>query len=314
MNRRKFVSKGLLSSLGTFIGGTLKAGQSLNENEEGKDYGEIEEFDLMKEVLKFRKIDAHAHNSFSENSPARQIDDADRMGIEKLVISNYLHVMPGTPDQFRAYNDRTISDIKRYPDRLLGGFVLNPTFRKESLDEIERCEDAGMIGTGELYYQVKISDPMYAPIIERLIEKKMIIFCHGECQLGVGGYRMKYIGNKQPNTNIPEDLVEVANRYPEGIFQWAHISGGGDWEYMCKAFRDYPNIFVDVSGSNNDEHIIDFAVEVLGEDRVFFGIDLFAQNQAVGRIMSSNLNDRQKQKIFFDNYNNALKTGGRNVD
>jgi hypothetical protein len=34
----------------------------------------------------------------------------------------------------------------------------------------------------------------------------------------------------------------------------------------------------------------------------------------VGKILAANLNDRQKQKIFFDNYNNLLKKGGRGVD
>ncbi len=70
--------------------------------------------------------------------------------------------------------------------------------------------DYGMVGPGELYYQVKINDPLYYPIIEKLIDLKMIIFSHAECQLGVGGYRMKYNGNKAPKTSIPEDFVDVA--------------------------------------------------------------------------------------------------------
>ena len=170
-----------------------------------------------------------------------------------------------------------------------------------------------MIGTGELYYQVKLNDPLYYPIIERLIDLKMIIHSHAECQLGVGGYRMKYNGNKASNTSIPEDFVEVAKRYPEGIFQYAHIGGGGDWEYECKLFRNVPNIYVDTSGSNNQENMIDFAVEHLGEDRLFFASDN-SYYQSVGTVLSSNLTDSQKQKVFFDNYNNVLKRGGRNVN
>src|SRR5690606_28725985 len=136
------------------------------------------------------------------------------------------------------------------------------TYKQESLDEIQRCVDHGMIGTGELYYQVKINDPLYYPIIEKLIDLKMIIHSHAECQLGVGGYRTdKYNGNKEPNTSIPEDFVDIATRYPEGIFQYAHTGGGGDWEYECKLFKDHPNIYVDTSGSNNGEGMIDFVVE-----------------------------------------------------
>ena len=313
INRRKFFTRTTASAASLLIGNHLKGMPAQSYFADENISSPKVKYDLMKEVMKYRKIDAHAHNYFTKNSPGDQLDYGVRLGIEKQVISRYLSVMPGTPEQFREYNDLTIRDIKKYPQHLLGGLVLNPTYKKESLEEIKRCADAGMIGTGELYYQVKISDPLYFPIIEKLIDLKMIIFSHAECQIGVGGYRMKYKGNKEPNTSIPEDFVEVAKRYPEGIFQYAHIGGGGDWEYMCKSFRDYPNIYVDTSGSNNDEHMIDFAVEVLGEDRLFFGSD-DSYYQSVGKILASNLTDAQKKKVFFDNYNNLLKKGGRNVD
>ena len=95
----------------------------------------------------------------------------------------------------------------------------------------------------------------------------MIILMHAECQLGVGGYRMKYDINRPPSTSIPEDFVDIAARYPEAMFQYAHIGGGFDWEYACKLLKASPNVWVDTSGSNNEEYMIDFALETLGEDR-----------------------------------------------
>jgi predicted TIM-barrel fold metal-dependent hydrolase len=316
INRRKFVSRGAVGAAGILMGSGLKgisAPGRAEEDQGGALFARPAKYDLMKEVMKYRKIDTHAHIYFTQSSPAEQLDYGERLGIEKQVISRYLSVMPGTPEQFRAYNDLTIKAIKKYPDRLLGGFVLNPAYKKESLEEIKRCMDAGMIGTGELYYQVKINDPRYYPVIEKLIDLKMIIHSHAECQLGVGGYRMKYNGYKEPNTSIPEDFVDIAKRYPEGMFQYAHIGGGGDWEYMCKMLADSPNVYVDTSGSNNDENMIDFAVEVLGEDRLFFASDN-SYHQSIGKILASNLTEAQKKKVFFDNYNNLLKKGGRNVD
>ncbi len=316
INRRKFVSRGAVGAAGILMGSRLKgisAPGRLEEEQGGALSSRPAKYDLMKEVMKYRKIDAHAHIYFTQSSPGEQLDFGERLGIEKQVISRYLSVMPGTPEQFRTYNDLTIKAIKKYPDHLLGGFVLNPAYKQESLDEIKRCMDAGMIGPGELYYQVKINDPRYYPIIEKLIDLKTIIFSHAECQLGVGGYRMKYNGYKEPNTSIPEDFVDIAKRYPEGIFQYAHIGGGGDWEYMCKMLADSPNVYVDTSGSNNSEHMIDFAVEVLGEDRLFFASDN-SYYQSIGKILASNLTEAQKKKVFFDNYNNLLKKGGRHVD
>jgi len=314
INRRKFVTSTATTAAGILIGGHTKGvARPAGESEKEGVPSAMPKYDMMREVMKYRKIDAHAHIYFTDESPREQLDYGERLGIEKQVISRYLDVFPGTPEQFRNYNDLTIKAIKKYPDHLLGGFVLNPAYKKESLEEIKRCSDAGMIGTGELYYQVKINDPLYFPIIEKLIDLKMIIFSHAECQLGVGGYRMKYNGNKAPNTSIPEDFVEIARQYPEGIFQYAHIGGGGDWEYECKLFKDSPNIYVDTSGSNNAENMIDFAVELLGENRLFYGADN-SYYQSVGKILASNLTESQKRKIFFENYNNILRKGGRNVD
>lgn len=312
INRRGFVAGTAATAAGILLGRNLDA-MPVHEEGPNEELSMPSGYNIMKDVFKYRKIDAHAHVYFTADSPGTQLDYGDRLGIEKQVISRYLSVFPGTPEQFREYNDLTIKAIKKYPDRLLGGFVLNPAYKKESLEEIQRCIDNGMIGTGELYYQVKLNDSLYYPIIEKLIDLKMIIHSHAECQLGVGGYRMKYNGNKAPNTSIPEDFVEVAKRYPEGIFHYAHIGGGGDWEYECKLFRDIPNIYVDTSGSNNCEGMIDFAVEHLGEDRLFFASDN-SYYQSVGTVLASNLTDTQKQKVFFDNYNNVLKRGGRNVN
>ena len=276
---------------------------------------ESSDFDLMKEVRRYRKLDAHAHVGFEPGDEEKQLRFADRLGIEVLCISrpitNFSGTEPEGPEQVRESNDIIINAVKRHPDRFIGFFTLNPIYQKEAMEEIDRCVEHGLAGY-KGYTQVKISDPLYYPIIERLTDLNMIVFLHGFCQLGLGGYRMKYDIKKAPNTSIPEDFVDAARRYPEAIFQFAHIGGGGDWEYECKAFRHIPNIFVDTAGSNNEEHMIDYAVRYLGEDRIFFGTDN-SFFQGVGKIFAADLTESQKKKIFFDNYNNILKKSGNHV-
>ena len=123
---------------------------------------------------------------------------------------------------------------------------------------------------------------------------------------------MKYDVKNTPTISVPEDFVEIAEKYPEAMFQYAHIGGGSDWEYACKAFRNYNNIYVDTGGSNNEEGMIDFAVETLGEDRVFFGCDS-SYFQGVSKVLSSDLKENQKKKVFFENYNNVLRKSGRSL-
>jgi uncharacterized protein len=304
INRRTFFEQSAVTSAGLMLGGIVAGCSGSNERA-------VSDYDVMAEVMKYRKIDAHEHVYLYEDGPEVLIDFADRLGIEKLIVSRPVTTQTGTPEEFREANDKVLKAMKLFPDRLMGQVTLNPQYKSESLEEIKRCVDQGMVGI-KLYYQVKISDPLFYPFIEKAIDLKMIILMHANCQLGMAGYRMKYDTHLNPNTSLPEDFVVASKRYPEAILQYAHTGGGGDWEYACKSFRDYPNIYVDTSGSNNEGNMIDFALECLGEDRLFFGTDT-SYYQGVGDILASELTEVQREKIFFENYNSVLRKGGRNV-
>lgn len=305
INRRSFLAGTSLSATGILLGSNL-VGCSTHKDQD------ISSYDLMKDVMKYRKLDSHCH---PETDLGRQIDIADRLGIGTIQISKpvtkYSSTDPEGPEQVRKNNDIIIKAIKQYPDRFIGFFTLNPRYPRESIEEMKRCLDQGMAGY-KGYTQVKVNDPLYYPIIEKLIDLNMIVFMHTYCQLGLAGYRMKYDIGKLENTTLPEDMVDAAKRYPEAMFQFAHITGGGDWEYECKMLKEYPNIYVDTSGSNNEENVIDFAIRHLGEDRIFFGTDN-CYHHGIGKVLASNATEAQKRKIFFENYNNILKKGGHNV-
>jgi predicted TIM-barrel fold metal-dependent hydrolase len=305
LSRRLFLKDTAFSAAGIMLAGNLDELSSRVNSES-------ESFNIMKEVFKYRKIDAHEHVDLS-GTIEDQINFADRLNIQKLVISSPISAdsnTKATPDEFRKCNDSVLKAMKQFPDRYLGLLFLNPVYVKESFEEINRCIDQGMIGL-KVYNQVKINDPLFYPIIEKFIDLKMIILMHSHCGIGVGGKRTKY-GNIQPDASIPEDFAEAAKRYPEAMFQYAHTGGGGDWEYACKAIKDYPNIYVDTSGSNNEGNMVDFALKYLGEDRLLFGTDS-SYYQGVGTILASKLNEVQKKKIFFENFNNILKKSGKNI-
>ena len=317
LNRRNFVRSTAASVTGIMLaagwGGSQEAkGQSsLNAKKNTK-----AAYDVMKDMMKYRKIDSHVHVSLGNLGPEDNIDFCDRLGIERMYISRPVTTGngsgKGTPKDFRESNDMMIAAMKKYPGRLVGMFTLNPEYQKESLEEIKRCVDQGMVGL-KVYYQVKINDALFYPIIEKMIDLKMITLMHAEATLGTGGYRMKYDKKRMPNTSVPEDFVDIAGRYPEAMFQYAHLGGGPDWEYACKVLKDSLNVYMDTSGSNNEENMVDFAVKTVGEDRLFFGTDNM-YFQGVGKILASNLSDIQKRKLFFDNYNRILMRGGYHVN
>lgn len=268
--------------------------------------------DRMKQVLSYRKLDSHVHLGLSKDGPEVNVDFMERLGMQRMFLSKPVTKPVATPDDFRAANDVILKAMRQYPGKLTGMLTLNPLYPKESLEEIKRCTGEGMIGV-KVYYQVKISDPLFYPIVEKLIDLKMIMLMHAETTLGIAGYRMKYDRRMKPNASRPEDFISIAARYPEAMFQFAHIGGGPDWEYACKALKHSPNVYVDTSGSNNENNMVEFAVQQLGVDRVLFGSDNMYY-QSVGKLMDARLTDTEKRKIFFDNYNNILKKGGYHVD
>src|SRR5690606_20707169 len=199
-------------------------------------------FDVMKEVMAYRKIDAHAHVYFSDDSPRTQLELADRLGIGKLIISRpMVPGSPGLPEEFIRCNDLVLKAMKLHPDRFIGQPTVNPRYPKESMKEIKRCLDHGMVGL-KVYNHVKINDPLFYPIIEYYIEQKMIVLMH----VGIGKSRITYDPGEPENVSIPEDFVEIAKRYPEAMFQFAHLAGGEDWEDACNTLRHSPNVYVDL--------------------------------------------------------------------
>ena len=308
INRRQFLGTGGVALLGASIPGI--SCMSPDKSEPGASYGEFKEDgwkNILEEARKYPKQDSHNH--IWEGSNADQVEEScELLGITRAACS-----IPGgkTPDAIRADNDRIIQAMKSYPKRIIGQCYINPTFKKEAIEEIDRCVDNGMVMLGELYDAVKINDPLYYPVIERCIHHKIPLMLHGVTTLG--NWRPGYLPTNPPNSSVPENFAEIGKRYPEAMIICGHIGGGGNWEYMCRILKDAPTIYLDTSGSVSDEGMIDMAVEYLGADRLLFATDMNYET-GVGKIIWAKLDDAQRKKIFFENFNNLLRKAGNHVN
>src|SRR5687768_2588128 len=187
INRRRFIGGAGVAGAALVLGQQMLRCSSRDVHD-SRTESPAATFNLMKEVMSYRKIDSHAHVYFSDDSPATQIDFADRLGIEKLVISRPMAPgSKGLPEEFIKCNDLVLKAAKAHPDRLIGQPTLNPRYQKESLEEINRCIGEGMAGL-KVYNHVKINDPLFYPIIERYIDLKMIMLMH----VGIGKSRITY--------------------------------------------------------------------------------------------------------------------------
>lgn len=253
-----------------------------------------------------RKLDAHNHVDFGLHEPDADwqsaeelIEAAEALGIDKLYCSRPVTggVMADI-NEVRAANDSVHAAIERYPDRIEGYCFIQPGNGQAALDEIQRCLDRGMIGV-KLYNQFKYNDPIVFPVIERCIDHRIPILGHSA-----------YLTDEkskaaQPQTSHALDFCELSGRYPEALLILGHINGGGDWEWAIRALRGCPNVYVDTSGSVQEDDAIGQCVRMLGSERLLFATDLTVEG-GVGKILAADLTPTQREDIFWRNFQAIL--------
>jgi len=169
IGRRQFLNRGGVSLLGLAVPGLMNAQSpeqdngalmGLNFKQDAKDTYK----DMLHQALQYRKIDAHNHVDELTRNAQDIVRSCDRVGIAHTAVS-----IPNgkNPQEIRENNNIVLKAMKGYPNRILGQCYINPSFKKESLEEINRCIGEGMVMLGELYNAVKINDPLYYPIIEK---------------------------------------------------------------------------------------------------------------------------------------------------
>ena len=315
IDRRQFLNRGGVTLLGCSVPGIIKSyiphkkdeyaneddSKTLNFNEDGYK-------NMLQKALKYRKIDAHNHVDKFHRTAEEIVRSCDRLGITYTAVS-----IPNgkTPKEIRENNNIVLNAMKAFPNRILGQCYINPGFKKEALEEINRCTGEGMVMLGELYTAFKINDPLYYPIIERCIDLNIPLLVHGTSSLG--NWWKGTPASKPTNASVAEDFADIGKRYPEAMIIHGHIGGGGVWEYVCKILQHAPSIYLDTSGSVCDEAMIDMAIKYVGVKRLLFATDVNYESN-VGKIMWASLTDEERKNIFFDNFNNLLKKAGNNVD
>lgn len=248
--------------------------------------------------------DVHTHltSGVSGNTPeermAELIKFADRLGIERLIVSHgYLpHGHPryahhNDPQQLRDENDQVMRAARHFPGRAFGSVYLNPNYPDFCLREFNRCvRDGPMIGVGELETDIRCNSPKLDPIVERAVSMKVPILQHTF---------LNTTGNR-PGESTPNDLAELAKRHPQAQFICGHT--GGNWELGIRAIRNSKNVCAGISGSDSTSGFVEMAVRELGAERVIFGSDAGGRSFAqLAKVIGADVPDSAKELILGGN-------------
>ena len=96
------------------------------------------------------------------------------------------------------------------------------------------------------------------------------------------------------------DMVQYADRYPNMNLIIAHLGSVEHIEAIKRA--KYGNIFTDTSGMlSYQNNVVEYAVERVGSEKIFFGTDTYACGFQMGRIQYARISDKDKENIFYNN-------------
>lgn len=221
----------------------------------------------------------------------------NRFGIEK-VINNDVSAVDEVP-----YNEEERRILETQNDRILGVVCIDPGFPDESISKMKKWIGNGpCIGIKYLIGKTgaTCSHPNSDRIISYAHELGAEIYIHS--WLKVGGTPRSLAGGNSPGESTPMDVAALAKRFPNVPMICGH--SGGDWELGARAVRPYENVLFEFAGSYPHSGSVDYAVNVLGADRIVWGCHTPSRSYAteLSKVLDASISHKDRMKIFGENY------------
>ena len=241
-------------------------------------------------------IDIHAHiwGTFPNADKSKILKAMDRYHLTRVYVSALQKAL--SDEEGIAYLNDLVSDfMKEEPERIGGAVYLNPK-NKNVIDVLKRAVQEQGFEMIKLLCCTLADDPAVDPIMEYAEENGIPVLLHA---------LHKAVGQgKNESTGI--HIANIARRHPKTKIIMAHL--GGNCYNGLPAIRECKNIWCDNSGGSfyrGDD--MDYAVELLGAERILFGTDMPVGCGAnIGQIQEASLTEEQRELIFWKNAKRVL--------
>lgn len=234
-----------------------------------------------------------------ERAVAEQEPYWERFALERLCA--YFHVGLATharQTEFGAEDAREIERcLARWPDRLVGGVVLNAARPEASRAQLERWIADGPL-VAVLFpsspQTLPCTHPNFDPLVRRAHELGALVVQHTWDKTG---------GKGSAGESTPAELAELAGRYPEIRFVCVHA--GGEWEKGLRAIRDRPNVLIETSGFDPTAGFLEMAVREIGVERILYGRERSHATE-LAKVLGADLPESARRAIFGGNLRREL--------
>lgn len=236
--------------------------------------------------MKIIDIHSHFNAGFKDDVPDTEIhkrgfdflmEEYKNCGISAGCFSHYPAVV-GTENIYEC--NELLSKQAENDDRVYQWLVLDP--RQEKL--FSQIRD-------------KISGKKVMGIKIQSFEHKYDILEYGDKIFSFANELKCFV--LMHNDKIPE-MVHFADKYPDMNLIIAHLGSVEHVEAIKRA--KHGNIYTDTSGGRSYfNNVIEYAVDKVGSEKIFFGTDTYSCAFQTGRILFARISDKDKENILSGN-------------
>ena len=243
----------------------------------------------------------YLNDLLTELCASRHVQQAVLLGMDGVYDQNGRLNREQT--DFLISNDYVLKTAQAHPEELLAGVSINPQ-RRDAIDEVHRCADAGAVLVKVLpnAQQFDPANPRYKPFYRALAERKLPFLSHV-------GYEFSLIGKDQ-SVGDPERLKVALDEGATVIAAHACSYGLILYEKFLPTLRDfvkrYPHFYADISAltlPNRLRMLLHLRQYPEIHERLLFGTDYplsVFHIAAWGRVAIGTLRDMIRTKNRFD--------------
>ncbi len=235
-------------------------------------------------------IDSHGHapphtrgwvirQADMEKGMGELISQMDKLGITKLILS----IETALFGENAAGNLEGEKIFSKHIDRFAGYLVFNPLYADEMVPMLDEFFKRGFFVGFKLlaaYWKRPITDAGYKPVWEYANRRRLPVLLH----------------TWDDRYNSPAMLESIAREHPGVKFILGHSGGGTPGRLEAEALAEAcSNVYLEFCGSFTTPRPFEKSLEIVGGDRVIFGSDTHAHDQAweLGRYLSMPLPDEE---------------------
>ena len=241
--------------------------------------------------------DMHGHMGpwsaiyFPRGDVDSMIGTMDECGVRMLIFSH--HTALCAPN---LGNSLSIEAVRRHPERLRAYCAVNPNYPEQLEEDLATFEAQRDVYVGfkflSSYHRIALSDERCRPAWQYANERELLVLCHtwgGDAFCG------------------PQEVRQMARAYPRVKLLMGH-SCCGEWDAAVQLVRDFPNVFLELTGILDVAGVVEKSVQQAGAERMLFGTDLpwFDPHYGIGALLSAHITDEDRHNIFHRNAERLL--------